>query len=61
MIPIDTAGDPDVPLAVQRAVIYLAGIFLRDPAGIDKDDYRDGFIPAPLRALLNPYRTPTMR
>lgn len=60
-VPADTAGDAvGIPSDVQRACIYLAGMYLRDPSGFDQKDFADGFMPPALRSLLNPYRTPVV-
>lgn len=59
-IPLDTNGELDVPADVQRACIFLAGIYLRDPSGLEQKDFADGFMPPALRSLLNPYRTPVV-
>lgn len=57
----DSHGDAvDVPLSVQRACIALAGVFLRDPSGLEREDFRDGFMPPVVRALLAPYRLPVI-
>lgn len=60
IIPTDSNGDPlDIPADVQRAVIFLAGSYLRDPAGIEGKDLDMNYLPRPVLALLYPYRNPT--
>lgn len=57
----DTNGDAlYVPESVRRACIALAGVFLRDPTGLAREDFADGFMPPAVRALLNPYRVPVV-
>jgi hypothetical protein len=64
-IPTDSSGDViGVPADIQRAVIYLVGMFLRDPAGIEgfgdaKFDFDQYILPRPVQALLMPWRKPT--
>lgn len=59
-IPLDSAGDPmDIPADIQRAVIYLTGYFLRDPAGVEGKDWDEYALPRPVIALLYPHRKPS--
>jgi hypothetical protein len=68
-IPLDSAGDPiGIPADIQQAVIYWAGRFLADPAGITGNSERQGGVaewehfqpPRAVVALLTPYRKPTL-
>jgi hypothetical protein len=60
-IPVDTAGIAiDVPEDVQTATIMLAGYFLRQPDRDAVQEWQMGFLPAPVTALLFPYRAPTL-
>jgi hypothetical protein len=66
---LDTNGDPeedtdgvatDIPEDVQVAVIYLVGVFLRDPDGENSAKWEQGFLPPAVTSILYPYRTPTL-
>lgn len=60
-IPTDTAGDPiGIPEDVQIAVIYLVGIWYRDPDGVESDKWEHGFLPTPVISILYPFRLPTL-
>lgn len=64
-IPADSHGDViGVPADIQRAVIYLTGMLLRDPAGVEgfgeaRFEFDQYILPRPVQALLMPWRKPT--
>jgi hypothetical protein len=61
-ITIDSNGDIiGVPSDIQRAVIYLAGYFLRDPTGVEGKDWDQFLLPRPVVALLYTHRLPTLK
>lgn len=57
---LDSSGDR-IPLAiVQRAVLYLVGVFYKNPDSDPDKEWQPGFLPAPVTAMLYPLRTPAL-
>lgn len=57
----DTNGKPQgVPEAVRTAVIMLVGILKRDPSAIEAEKWQQGYLPAPVVAILYPLRDPAL-
>jgi hypothetical protein len=50
----------DVPFEVQTAVIHLVGIWKRDPSGVEMEKWQQGYLPAPITAILYPLRDPAL-
>jgi hypothetical protein len=52
-------GDDPAPPQVQNAVILLAGMFIRDPDGVESaSNWEAGYLPRPIVSLLYPLRDP---
>jgi hypothetical protein len=49
-----------VPFEVQTAVVHLVGIWKRDPSGVEMDKWQQGYLPAPITAILYPLRDPAL-
>lgn len=67
---LDSAGEPavdsagiavEVPEDIQAATLLLIGYFYRDRDFDTGNQYSMGYLPAPVTALLYPYRTPGCR
>lgn len=57
----DSSGNTvDVPYVVINAVIMLVGIWKRDPSGVEMEKWQQGYLPAPVTALLYPLRDPSL-
>jgi hypothetical protein len=55
----DPDEDDPVPPQVQNAVILLAGMFIRDPDGVESaSNWEAGYLPRPIVSLLYPLRDP---
>jgi hypothetical protein len=52
--------DDGCPEDVQLAVIMLVGIIYREPDGDEAKNFAQGYLPAPVTALLYPLRDPTL-
>lgn len=50
----------DIPFEVQTAVMHLVGIWKRDPSGVEMDKWQQGYLPAPITAILYPLRDPAL-
>lgn len=50
----------DVPAVVTTAVIHLVGIWKRDPSGVEMEKWQQGYLPAPITAILYPLRDPAL-
>lgn len=55
--PDDLSG---VPEDIQMATIILTGIFYNNPDGDPDKNWADGYLPAPVRVLLLPFRDPAL-
>jgi hypothetical protein len=49
-----------VPYEVQTAVMHLVGIWKRDPSGVEMEKWQQGYLPAPITAILYPLRDPAL-
>lgn len=49
-----------VPEDAQNACLVLVGMWLRDPSGVEAGSWERGYLPAPVTALLYPFRRPSM-
>lgn len=56
----DDRDDYDPSPVVQTAVIQLVGILKRDPSMRESASWEQGYLPAPVVALLYPLRDPTL-
>ena len=56
----DTFKDDLYPDAVKQAVLLMVGMFDTDREPSKESVIVDNYLPAPVRALLYPYRTPTV-
>jgi hypothetical protein len=50
----------DIPPEVQTAVMHLVGIWKRDPSGTEMEKWQQGYLPAPITAILYPLRDPAL-
>lgn len=66
----DSDGEPiadsdgvalEVPGGIRRATMLLAGILLRDPAGVESQTWEQGYLPRVVTSLLYPFRDPTLQ
>ena len=53
-------GTLEIPAQVQLAVLYLTGLMFKDRDGKDTAIWQQGFLPAPITALLYPLRDPAL-
>jgi hypothetical protein len=56
----DSSGVLAVPAQVQMAVLYLTGMMFKDRDGKDAALWQQGYLPAPITALLYPLRDPAI-
>lgn len=57
---LDSQGSRIIRDEVKHAVLILVGIFFRDRDGVEAKDWRPGFLPAPVTAILYPLRDPAL-
>lgn len=64
LLGLDTGGElptgVEVPAEIVQATIYMVGVFYRNPDGDPDEAFSNGVLPAPVIALLNPLRDPTL-
>ena len=59
---VDSNGDKIVRAEVKQAVLLLVGYFYKNRDENPDDAFdKDGYLPAPVKALLYPIRVPTLR
>jgi hypothetical protein len=58
-IPLDSAGDPDVPYEVYAATCLMLGYLYKQRD--ESTDFQMGFVPPAVTALLYPLRDPVVR
>jgi hypothetical protein len=56
----DSTGALVIPAQVQQAVLYLTGMMFKDRDGKDTALWQQGYLPAPITALLYPLRDPAL-
>jgi len=62
LLETDTEGlVQNVPGQVRRATMIMAGIFLRDPQGVEMDKWDSGYPPRPVVNLLYQLRDPAWK
>lgn len=57
---LDSQGDRIIGDDVKHATLILLGILYRDRDGVEAADWRPGFLPAPVTAILYPLRDPAL-
>lgn len=54
-------GSGEVPYPIQMATIILVGYWFRNPDRDPDQEYKQGYLPRPVTAILYPFRDPALR
>lgn len=57
---LDSQGDRIIRAEVKQATLVLVGILFRDRDGAESKEWREGYLPFPVTALLYPLRSPAL-